>query len=265
MGDRLQISVGDLSELLRPALFALAALASALVLADARRRFTTYAAAAWTLLSLLLPAVALPLYLAARMFRPRAEQNDTTTTSDDTPTSTDEDVGGQAADSPSTFTRARAMWKTATLPLVYLAAVLLVGTLYFYLDYVSFDAHFARARQAKLYNQPERTVRELRAALRRRDDAHTRKLLGMELAEAGRWEEALAEFRAAARGGEPDDRLCFREASALETLGRPAEAADAYRRFLQTELCARSEPAPACADARARLERLRPQPPLGGQ
>ena len=69
---KLQISVGDLSEVLRPALFALAALASAWVFHDARRRFDSSAAAtACALLALLLPAVALPLYLIARMYQPR--------------------------------------------------------------------------------------------------------------------------------------------------------------------------------------------------
>lgn len=276
---RLQISVGDLSELLRPALFALAALASALVLADARRRFNSYAAAAWALLALAFPVVVLPLYLAARMFKRRADAS--TKTPDNTPASTDDqstdtptasDVeaasatpeDGQTADlsstSPPALARVRAGFASAlkrwALPLAYLAAVLLAGGLYFYLDYASFDAHFARARQAKLYNQPERTVRELRAALRVREDAHTRKLLGTELAEAGRWEEALAEYRAAARGGEPDDRLAYREAFALETLNRPAEAADAYQRFLQTPLCAPPDAAPLCADARARLRKF---------
>lgn len=295
MGGRLQISVGDLSELLRPFLFLLAALASACVLADARRRFTAYAAAAWTLLALLFPAVVLPLYLAARIFKRRADHNDEPTTSTDdetadatpatdfktqpatdvetshplileTPTTRDVETETTATtddevdDSPPALARARAgAWaalKRAVLPLVYFVAVLLVGALYFYLDYASFDAHFTRARQAKLYNQRDRTVREFRAALRVREDAHTRKLLGMELAEAGRWEEALAEFRAASRGGEPDDRLVYREALALETLNRPAEAADAYQRFLQTQLCSRPDPDPPCADARSRLNSL---------
>ena len=314
MGGRLQISVGDLSELLRPALFVLAALASACVLADARRRFGSYAAAAWALLALLFPAVVLPLYLAARMFKRRDDPAAATTTSTDVATTDDETVGTPPApevktppahdveaphtpgpealtahdaeaasvndvkvettpatggetddDSPSTLARARARavaaLKREALPLVYLGAVLLVGALYFYLDHASFDAHFARARQAKLYNQRERTVREFRAALRVSEDAHTRKLLGVELAEAGLWEEALAEFRAAARGGEPDDSLAYREAFALENLNRTAEAADAYRRFLQTQLCTRRDPDQLCAAARSRLGRLRPSAP----
>ncbi|HZB45976.1 MAG TPA: hypothetical protein VE360_12050, partial [Pyrinomonadaceae bacterium] len=147
------------------------------------------------------------------------------------------------------------------LPFVYLTAVLLVGGMHFYRDYTSFDAHFARARQAKLYNQRERTVREYRAALRLREDAHTRKLLGVELSEAGRWEEALAELRAAERGGEPDESLAYREALALDKLNRRDEAAQAYRRFLQTRPCARPEPAPLCTDAQSRLDSHTPPAP----
>lgn len=274
----LQISVGDLSELFRPFLFALAALASALVLHDARRRFRSYAAAAWALLALALPAVVLPLYLAARLYKrphePEAKTPATTDDEDETDeqpppvVATGQDVDDEATDDegkadgtpalPRSGERARGALRRWAPALAYLAAVLMLGGLYFYLDYKSFDAHFARARQARLYNEPERSVRELRAALRVREDAHARKLLGAELAELGRWEEALAEFRAALRGGEPDDRLAYREALALETLDRRAEAADSYQRFLQTQTCARHDPATPCADARARLERLRP-------
>lgn len=261
----LQISVGDLSELFRPALFALAALASALVLHDARRRFHPYGAAAWALLALALPAVVLPLYLAARLYKRPHEHGATAPPPSDVETGQDVDDGGtedegKADETPARarlVARARGALRRWAPALAYLAAVLLLGGLYFYLDYKSFDAHFARARQARLYNEPERAVRELRAALSVREDAHARKLLATELAELGRWDEALAEFRAAARGGEPDDRLAYREAFALETLNRPAEAADAYQRFLQTQTCARPDPAPLCADARARLARLR--------
>lgn len=267
---RLQISLGDLSELLRPALFALAALASAWVLHDARRRFHNYTAAAWALLALALPLVVLPVYLAARLYKPRHDKDaPEAQPSSDVETSEAVDVvvdDGETNDEGTAdktpllarlSERVRAAFKRWAVALAYLAAVLAVGAVYFYLDYRSFDAHYTRARQAKLYNQPERTVRELRGALAAREDAYTRKFLGMELAELGRWEEALAEFRAAARGGEPDDRLAYREAFALETLNRPAEAADAYQRFLQTQSCAHAaEPAPLCDDARARLSRL---------
>ncbi|HEX6624600.1 MAG TPA: hypothetical protein VF064_12885 [Pyrinomonadaceae bacterium] len=264
---KLQISVGDLSEVLRPALFLLAALASAWVFRDARRRFDSYAAAtACALLALLHPAVSLPLYLIARMYQRRDADDSTTETTGDDETDEqpstvssdgDETAHGDAAgpgDETAHGVEAPALPRSTLAPtLVYLTAVLLVGGLYFYRDYMSFDAHFARARRAQLYNRRERAVREYRAALRLREDAHTRKLLGLELSAAGRWEEALAELRAAERGGEPDASLAFREAVALDKLNRREEAADVYRRFLQTRPCARPEPDPLCLDAQDRL------------
>ncbi len=273
---KLQISVGDLSEMLRPALFVLAALASAWVLHDARRRFDSYAAAtACALLALLLPAVVLPLYLIARMYQRRDGLDDSTTAptdgeTDEQPSSTSTDGDGtehgdaaEPDDATVQGVEAPALSRSRLAPtLAYLTAVLLVGGLYFYRDYTSFDAHFARARRAQLYNQRERAVREYRAALRLRDDAHTRKLLGVELSAAGRWEEALAELRAAEQGGEPDESLAFREAVALDKLNRRDEAADAYRRFLRTRPCARPEPDPLCIDAQGRLDsRTPPAPP----
>ena len=265
---KLQISVGDLSEALRPALFVLAALASAWVLHDARRRFDSYAAATvCALLALLLPAVVLPLYLVARMYARRDDPDDSNTApadgeTDERPPSTSTGGDGDNDADAELGVKAPALSRSGLAPtLVYLTAVLLVGGLYFYRDYMSFDAHFARARRAKLYNQRGRTVREYRAALRLRDDAHTRKLLGVELSEAGRWEEALAELRAAERGGEPDESLAFREADALDKLHRREEAAGAYCRFLQTPPCARPDPAPLCADARSRLASRTPPAP----
>ena len=253
--------------MLRPALFVLAALASARVLHDARRRFDSYAAAAaCALLALLLPAVALPLYLIARAYRRRDAPDDTSTSTagDETGERPRPSTGGGGDDGGDAEpgVRAPALSSSRLAPtFAYLTAVLLVGGIYFYRDYVSFDAHFARARRAQLYNQRERAVREYRAALRLRDDAHTRKLLGVELSGAGRWEEALAELRAAERGGEPDGSLAYREALALDKLNRRDEAAQAFRRVLQTRPCARPEPDPLCVDARGRLDSRTPPAP----
>lgn len=254
--------------MLRPALFVLAALASAWVLRDARRRFDSFAAAtACALLALLLPAVALPLYLIARMDQRRdGPDASTTAPTDDEPDERPQPATGGDGDSDGDDAElgveAPALSRSRlALPFVYLTAVLLVGGIHFYRDYTSFDAHFARARQAKLYNQRERTVREYRAALRLREDAHTRKLLGVELSEAGRWEEALAELRAAERGGEPDESLAYREALALDKLNRHDEAAQAYRRFLRARPCTRPEPDPPCIDAQGRLDSRTPPAP----
>lgn len=276
MGGKLQISVGDISETLRPALYVLAVLASTYVFASARTRFSGYATAAWTLLTLLLPPIVFPLYLVARIYTPRpglpapvnpppsAEVDDGQTPQSSAPESAPSETGapsaptdeGDVVESESrTAPRSRSRF---ALPLIYAATALLLGALYFYWDYSSFDARFARARQAELYNRRERAIHEYRAALAARDDAHTRKLLGMELARAERWEEALAEFRAARLMGEPDDKLLFHEAHVLDKLNRPTEATQTFRRFLQSQSCAPPDPDPLCGAAHARLQ---PQTP----
>jgi tetratricopeptide (TPR) repeat protein len=138
-------------------------------------------------------------------------------------------------------------------PLLYAGALLLVGAFSFYQDYRSFDAHLARGARAKLYGRQERVISEYRAALGVREDAHTRKLLGLELLEAGRAEEALAEFRAAEAGGEPDEVLAYHFGSALEAAGRPGDAATYYSKFLRSAACARTPSSASCEAARARV------------
>jgi tetratricopeptide (TPR) repeat protein len=198
-----QLSASDLSEWLGPAAFVLSALLSAWVLADARRLRKSYLLAfALALLALLLPPVVLPLYLAARLFTRKeteAGAADETDTSDETKTSDEADAPGEAD------ARARRpRLKRWAVPLAYALALLAAGAFFYARDYRSFEARLARARSANLRGRHERAVEEYRAALRLREDAHTRKLLGLELLEAGRRDEALVELRAAARAGEPD-------------------------------------------------------------
>lgn len=312
-----QISAGDLSELARPALFALAALSSAWVFHDARGRagFGKSSAWAWALLTLLFPPAVLPLYLGARLFtlRAAAEQSSSTESAaaveaekgetkssagegdaplkvgreneagEDCDTKTrghqrgsegpfgvsvsagpppppdrSSSSGGGEAVEPAGSTRAGATHALARLApsLFYAAALLLIGAVYFYADYRSFDAHLARAERAKLYRRGESASEEYRAALGVREDAHTRKLLGLELLRAGRAEEALAELRAAGRGGEPDESITFHVATALDALGRRPEAADAYRQFLRVRACAQPGADARCDAAGARLAAL---------
>lgn len=277
MGGKLQISVGDISEALRPALYVLAVLASTYVFASARPRFSAYATAAWTLLTLLLPPIVLPLYLIARIYTPRpglpapvnlppSLEADEQAPQSLAPQSATGEAGAQSSptdegDAVESESQAPPRSRSRfALPLTYAVTALLLGALYFYLDYTSFEARFARARQAELYNQRERAAREYRAALAVRDDAHTRKLLGMELARAERWEEALAEFRAARMKGEPDDKLLFHEAHAMDKLNRPTEATETFRRFLQSQSCAPPDPDPLCKDTQARLNSRTPFP-----
>lgn len=267
-----QISAGDVAESLRPALYALSVLASAWVFASARRRrFRPFAVWAWALCTFLLPAVTLPLYLVARMYARRDAPDESTTETDEsipheeapgdddaeTPGETDETGEADEADEPRAVESLR---RRLLPPVLYAAVLLAAGGIYFYQDYVSFDAHLARAAKAKLDGRRGRTISEYRAALRVREDAHTRKLLGLELLEEGRAEEALAELRAAEAGGEPDERISFRMASALEALGRRAEAVEAYERFGRGALCAQTPPEALCAAASERLRALNEAP-----
>jgi Flp pilus assembly protein TadD len=69
------------------------------------------------------------------------------------------------------------------------------------------------------------------------------------LSDAGQWSEALAEFRAAERGGEPDDSLSFRIGQVLEATGHRDEATAEYKTFLKSKTCAQSLPDERCAAA----------------
>ncbi|HEX8457475.1 MAG TPA: hypothetical protein VF656_09275 [Pyrinomonadaceae bacterium] len=307
---RWQISAGEITGWLPPLLFVCAALISAWVLHDARRRrFAHYAVAAWMLATFIDAPVFLPLYLIARMFKSSpandaatavgaspqtnvslehvrlgtddinhtsAANTDATNTDDagaahneDTSAAKTADTNAPGAVEPdaaetleqvggggaSQTTGASFRLKPYALPLAYACALLAAGAVYFYRDYQSFDAHLARAANARLLNRRDTTIREYRAALRLSDDPHTHKLLAVQLAEDGQAEAALSEFRAAERGGEPDELLAFRIASALDALGRTMEAEDEFRKFLQSSLCARRPLAPHCEGAAARLAR----------
>jgi tetratricopeptide (TPR) repeat protein len=242
-----QVSAGDLAEWARPVLFAAAALASVWVFRDARGRaeFGWPSVSAWTLLALLFPPAALPLYLAARLYTRRddAKEGEGETV---------EDVEGVEAGSDSERPRPR---RRLAPTLLYTAALIIAGAAYFYADYRSFDARLARAERAKLYQRPDEAIREYRAALRVRDDAHTRKLLGLMLLQTGRADEALAELLTAARAGDGEEALHFHTAEALSALDRHAEAAARYQHFLDGPACAPPSREEKCEAARARLNR----------
>ena len=161
---------GEVFELIRPAFLLLAALISTWVLASARKRFSLLIALAWAVATLFLPFVLLPAYLAVILLwrRPVRERR----------------------------------WRWL-LPLAYGVVVIAALGLYFYVDHQSVDAHLARANQAKLVEDHGTAIREYRRALALEDNAHTHKLLAIELAKDGQMNEAMAEFRLAEQGGEP--------------------------------------------------------------
>lgn len=239
MSRQWQISAAELFEFARPAAWALSAIISTCVLASARRRrFKSYSVAAWMLGTLFFPLIVLPLYLVVLIRRRRREREAQQT----------ESAAHDGEPAPSS----RPVWRRS-LPALYLILVLSTVATFFYLDYRSLDAHLWRANNAKLRGPHEKVIAEYRAALRLEDNAHTHKLLAIELAADGRSEEALAEFRTAERMGEPDAQIPYYMALALDSLGKKSEAAHEYNRFLNGPLCTQALPDANCATARTRF------------
>jgi len=239
-----QISAGEFFELLRPLALVISALLSTWVLASARRwRFRFAAAIAWAGGTFLFPFIVLPVYLIARFWTKRSTQ----------PKSADE--GAPAELGSSSPPRLRIV-----LPAVYGLVLLTMIGLYSYRDYHTVDAHLARATQAKVMNQQASAIREYRAALTIEDNPHTHKLLGIELADAREWAEALREFRAAESGGEPDSSLTFRIAQALEATGQRDEALREYEKFLGSGGCNHAPPHEWCAIARQQIAGMQASP-----
>ena len=161
-----------------PAAFAVSALISTWVLASARKRFRLHYALALAIGTLFLPLIVFPVYLVLMLWREK--------------------------------TGPPKRWRYS-LPLLYAVITLSAIVIYFYVDNRSVDAHLARAARARLREDSTTAIREYREALAREDDPHTRKLLAIELANAGYISEAITEFRLAEQGGEtclPEDRRC---------------------------------------------------------
>jgi tetratricopeptide (TPR) repeat protein len=247
----LNISAGRLFEMMVPVSFALTVLLSAWVLASARRyRFRAAAVTLWTLGTLFFPFVIMPLYLIARSYRRGRERERA------------EDETERDSENPAGFEEAQRPWPLRrTLPLAYLALMLSLGALYFYMDGRSVDAHLARANQARLQGPTERVIAEYRAALKLEDNAHTHNLLGKELLTANRLDEALAELRTAERMGEADEELPFNIATALDKSNRTDEAKAEYERFVEGAFCAEPPDAGLCWIARRRLSELKGDKP----
>jgi tetratricopeptide (TPR) repeat protein len=226
-----KVSAGQLFELMLPLSFALTALLSTWVLMSARRHlFGAATVTLWTLGTLFFPLIILPLYLVARSFRRRDEN--------------EERAPSQALP-----------WRR-TLPLLYLATLLSLYALYFYIDSRGAEAHLMRANQARVRGQREQVIEEYRAALRVEDDAHTHNLLAKEYSAAMRYDEALREFRTAERMGEIDEELSFNIAVSLDLLNHSAEAVPEYERFLNDSLCREMPYDVRCVAARQRVAKI---------
>ena len=169
MSLKTNMSAGELFDLIMPAAYVASALLSTWVLASARKRFQLHFAFALALATLFLPVVTFPLYLAAIIWR--------------------------RPDKPPQ------RWRYA-LPLLYAVILLSAIGLFVYFDGRTVDAHLARAARAKLVDDHNTAIKEYRQALAVEDNPHTRKLLAIELANAGYTSEANEEFSLAQQGGE---------------------------------------------------------------
>ena len=218
------ISAGELFELIRPAVLILAAFLSIWVLWNARKRFSFPIALLWAAATFLLTPIIFPLYLIVLIIR------------------------------RGTSLSREVRWKFL-VPFVYGLLLLSGIALYLYNQNRGVDVHLARAAYAKIRGNHFAAIDEYRAALREEDDPHVRKLLGIELFEAGYWTEALGELRRAEDAGERDDLVVLRIGSLLDAIGLPNQAQLEYQRFLLSPLCTQPVPDRRCETARGLLEK----------
>jgi tetratricopeptide (TPR) repeat protein len=220
----INISAGELFDLIRPAVLVLSALISTWVLASARKRFPFTVALLWALATFFLTPVVFPIYLLVLIIR--------------------RGIPSQ-----------RQLRLRIIIPLAYGLLLMAAIGLYLYKQNSGVDVHLAQAAYAKLRGNRATTIAEYRKALLEDNDPHTRKLLGIELFEAGYWTEALSELRRAEHDGEQDDLMIFRIAGLLDVIGQPNQARLEYKRFLESPLCTEALPDRRCEIARGLMEK----------
>jgi hypothetical protein len=221
----LNISAGELFELIRPAMLFVAAILSSFVLFHARKRFRNVASILWAVATFVLPAIVFPLYLAVVLFRSKKVP-------------------------PTTQPKF-----SLAVPAVYLLTLLAFISVYVMRDSSSADAHLARATQARLAGTTTEVISEYRKALALEDDPHTHSLLANDLEQAGYLTQALAELRLAERQGEPDDTIPFRLGTLLYRINHLSQARLEYERFLETNTCLTSSDR-RCLEAARRIQEL---------
>jgi hypothetical protein len=221
---RINISAGELFELIRPAALILSALISTWVFASARRRFPLYVALLWA---------GRDSFVSCQLFyRSTSSQA----------------MIWHRSDSRLTFVG------RIIMPLIYAAAVL-GGTL-FYLrqerPWCRCSPGSGRLREGARNHRE--AIAQYQAALVESDDPHIHKLLGIELSAMNYWTDALGEFRLAQRGGEPDDLIIVHVAGLLNVLNQPNQARLEYERFLTSSLCTQQLPDERCEKVRKVIE-----------
>jgi tetratricopeptide (TPR) repeat protein len=218
------MSAGEFFDLVRPVFLVVSAFLSTWVLSNSfRNGFRWYSSLAWSLATLFHPLVVLPLYCFARIIRARKQ-----------------DAG---------------MGLTPIVIVLYFFIIVGIMALWESRDRASVDAKLARAMQARVAGNTANAIKEYRGALKLEDNAHTHKLLAIQLKDAGELTDALLEFRLAEKGGEPDNTLPFQIAEVLNQLNRHPEAIAEYERFLASEACTREPVDDRCSVARRRTEK----------
>jgi len=204
---------------MRPSLVVASAFLSALILWSSRRRFPLYQALLWAIATFYLPLIVLPLYWVFLLFK-----------------------------RPQLLSHIK--WGFI-VPFAYLGVILLIAGAYKYFDDRSVDAHLARATNAKIRADPLSAINEYREALKIEDAPHTHKLLAATLEEAGLYSEAINEYRAAERGGEPDDFLHYKLGVLLERLNQRDEALIEFKKFVSSDMCLHADQ--QCDDVRQKI------------
>lgn len=215
------MSAGELFDLVRPIVLLASALASTWVLASARKRFQFYLALLWAGATFFLPLVVLPLYIVIALYKRRPQVD---------------------------HINAR-----FSVPLVYLLFLLSAILAYEYVNNRSVDAHLARASFAKTNGDPLSAMREYREALKLEDNAHTHKLLGLSLMEAGYTLEAITEFRTAELKGEEDDNIHYYLGILLDRINMKGQSIEEFNNYTISETCLQT--VERCEDARQRVAR----------
>jgi len=213
------MSASELFDLVRPAAVVASALISTFVFWSSRKRYPSYQALIWAIATFFFPLIVLPIYGLVLLLKRT-----------------------KAASRPKL---------QFIFPVVYLAIVLSTAAAYKYFDDRSIDAYLARAINARVRLNPRAAVREYREALKIEDTPHTRKLLAATLEEAGLDSEAIAEYRAAERGGEPDDMINYRLGVLLEKANEKDEALIEFKKFASSNTCLHVDN--WCGDARQKI------------
>lgn len=216
------MSAGEIFDLIRPAAIVLSIFLSTWILISARKRYPLHTAILWAGLALFLPVLVIPLYLVSLLLWQRQ--------------------------------RAGSVRGRFIIPTIYLTGMLGIFAAHEYAQSRSVDSYLSAAAFAKVSSDHLTAIKAYRQALLLEDDPHTHKLLAMSLMEAGFYNEAVNEFRAAEVGGEPDDAIHLYLGDLLSKKNQKEESIKEYERFLTSKTCLEVDS--RCDSAREMIRRI---------